>query len=74
MTGETEETRKKATEFYEKLTLNEIQTICHMNVFERNQYVTEKFGNASERFGVSFGLFPMWTKTLLDMVESAKVL
>ena len=59
----------KAQEVLKQLTLSEIETIGKMNLFGKSQFLTERFGNESEKFGILFGLFPFWVKEALDEME-----
>jgi hypothetical protein len=56
----------KAQAVLKQLTQSEIETIRKMNLFGKNQFLTERFGNESEKFGISFGLLPLWIKEVLD--------
>lgn len=58
----------KAQEVLQKLTPSEKESIKRMNPFGKNQFITEGFGNDSEKFGISFGLFPLWVKEVLDEI------
>ena len=63
---------EKSQEILQKLTPSERQNIKEMNAFEKNQFVIERFGIESERFGISFGLFPLWVREVLDELERSK--
>lgn len=52
-----------------KLTASEKENIRRMNPFGKSQFITERFGNDSEKFGISFGLFPLWVKEVLDELK-----
>lgn len=58
----------KAQEVLKQLTHSEIETIRKMNLFGKSQFLTERFGNESEKFGISFSLFPFWVKEVLDEI------
>jgi len=60
---------KKAQEILKKLSQSEKANIRRMNPFGKSQFIAERFGNRSERFGVSFGLFPLWVKEAADELE-----
>lgn len=60
---------KKDQEILQKLTQSEKENIRRMNPFGKNQFITERFGNDSEKFGISFGLFPLWVKEELGEIE-----
>jgi len=60
---------KKAREVLAKITEEEIKAVRRMNIFGKLQFITERYGNESERFGISFGLFPLWSKEVLDEIE-----
>ena len=63
---------EKSQESLQKLTPSERQNIKKMNAFGKNQFVTKRFGSKSERFGISFGLFPLWVREVLDELERGK--
>ncbi len=60
---------EKSQEILQKLTPSERQSIKKMNAFGKNQFVAERFGSEPERFGISFGLFPLWVREVLDELE-----
>ena len=60
---------ERAKAVLQELTEHDKQVIRRMNTFGRDQFLTEKFGNESERFGISFGLFPLWVREVLDELQ-----
>jgi len=60
--------REKAEKIFAQLTEEQKASIRRMNTFGRPQYITDAFGNEDERFGVSFGMFPLWAKLVVDKV------
>lgn len=56
----------KVQEVLQKLTIPEKENIRRMDAFLKHDFVTEKFGNKSERFGIKFSLYPLWVKEVLD--------
>ena len=60
---------QKARTVLEELNPLEKENLESMSFPGRNQFLTERFGNESEKSGVSFGLFPLWVKEVLDELE-----
>jgi len=60
---------RKAKEVLSSLTKQEIEAVKKMNIFGKHAFITERYGNESERFGISFGLFPLWVKEVIDEIE-----
>ena len=60
--------KEKAEKLYAQLTDEQKASIRKMNAFGRSQYVCRLFGNEDERFGISFGMFPLWVKLVVDKV------
>lgn len=56
----------KAQEVLQKLTISEKENIRKMDTSLKHNFVTKRFGNESEKFGISFGMFPFWVKEVLD--------
>ena len=59
---------KKAQEILQKLARSEKDNIRKMNAFGKSRFITEGFGNKSEKSGISFGLFPLWVMEVLDEI------
>ena len=59
---------KKAQEILQRLARSGKDSIRKMNAFGKSQFITEGFGSKSEKSGISFGLFPVWVKEVLDEV------
>jgi len=60
---------QKARTVLEELNPLEKENLGSMSFPGRNQFLTERFGNESEKSGVSFGLFPLWAKEVLAELE-----
>ena len=64
----TSETKEKAIGAYQKLSIDQVKAIQRMNTWGKSAYITEQFGDKNEKFGISFGLFPLWTQIVEEMV------
>ena len=60
---------KKAKEISKKLNKKEIDALKKMNLTAKLDYIVRKFGDENERFGISFGLYPLWAKEVLDEIN-----
>jgi hypothetical protein len=59
----------KAQSVLQQLTLEDKQEIRKMDGSLKHNFVTERFGNESEKFGIRFCLYPLWVKEVLDELE-----
>ena len=68
MNCDTEETKNKVNEVMDRITEEEIETVKGMETFGRSQFLTEKFGDEDEKFGISFALFPLWVQRVEERI------
>lgn len=58
--------KEMAQKALEQIGQTEKASVCKMDVFTRDKYIVDKFGNEDERFGTQFGMFPLWSKYVAD--------